>query len=99
MIVKQCNRQKKHENWTDNPVLHQRQAQYLPIAKYVAQFLVLYFGQRGIHHEDQTHGDRYVGCVHLEVTNDGFHAGYKVSGPNADRHCQEDPQRQVSIKK
>ena len=64
IAAQEDDRQHEHQDRADDPVLEQRQAQHLPVAEDVAQFFVLHFGQRRVHHQDQADGDGDIGGAH-----------------------------------
>ena len=91
--------QQEHQDWSDNPILHERQPQHFPIAKHVAEFFVLHLGQRRVHHQDQPDGNGDVGRPHLEPIDKSLDAGNQVSGPHTDSHRQKDPKGQKAVEK
>ena len=90
-------RQRKHQHRADHPVLHQREAQHLAIAKDLAQPLILHLGQRRIHHQDQAHGDGNVRRARLIALQQRGHIRHKAPQRNAGRHGQKDPKRQKAV--
>ena len=61
IVVQEDDRQHEHQDGADDPVLQQRQAQHLPVAENLAQLVIMHFGQRRVHHQDQADGDGDVG--------------------------------------
>jgi len=89
----------EHEDRAHYPVLDQRQHQNLAAPENFIEFLISYFGQGRIHHEDEPDSDGDVGGSHLERINQLFGCGDKVPDEHARSHGQEYPQGQVAIEK
>jgi hypothetical protein len=98
-IAQEDDGQREHQNWTDNPVLQQRQAENFPIAEDVAQLVVVHLRQRRIHHEDEADGDWYRGRADAHAVEDGLHAGEDCTERDPGRHREKNPQREVAIEK
>src|SRR5208282_921719 len=56
-IAQENYREREHQDWTDYPVLNQREAEDFPVPKDVAQLVIVNLGQRRIHHQDQADRD------------------------------------------
>ncbi len=69
VVVQEQDGQGEHQYRADQPVLHERQTENLPVAEDLAHFLVADFRQRRVHHQDQTDGDRDVGRSNLEAVD------------------------------
>ena len=87
----------EHQHRADDPVLDEREAEHLAIAKDLAQPLVLHLGQRRIHHEDEADGDGDVGGAGLEALKERRHGGHKAAERDADRHGEKDPESQIAV--
>ena len=70
--------QREHQNWSDDPVLDERQGKHFPVVKHVAQFLVLHFCQRRVHHQDQAQRDGKVGGIHLKAVDKRSDTGQEM---------------------
>ena len=87
----------EHENGADDPVLHERQAEHLPVPEDLAQLLVLHLCQRRVHHQDQADGDRDIGRPDLKAVDEGFRALDEIPESHAKGHCREDPERKKPV--
>ena len=69
------------------------------LRKNSAQFLILDLGQRRVHHQDKTDGNRNIGRPNLELIPEVDHSREKVSPAHSDKHRKKDPQCQKPIHK
>ena len=99
VVVQEQHGKGEHQDGTDHPVLDQREAEDFPVAKHVAQFLVLHLRQRRVHHQDEADGDGDVRRVHPEPIDEGLDAGDEVAQPDANGHRQENPEGQKAVEK
>ena len=76
-----------------DPVLDKRKSQNAAIAKDLAQLLIADLRQGWVHHDDQPDRDRDIGSVNLKPITKPAVAGTEM----ADRHREEDPQRQEAV--
>ena len=92
-----ADRQQKHEDRADHPVLHQRQRQDLHIAKYPGQLFITDLGQGRVHHQDQARGDGDRGRPHVEAADPGAETRPGPAQQHAGAHGEEDPQREPAV--
>ena len=78
IAVKKNNRQKEHENRSDYPVLDKRETEYLFVSEDLAEFFILYFCERRIHHKNKPDSDRNVGGTHLKFVDESFGFRYEI---------------------
>ena len=91
--------QGEHQDRADDPVLDKGQGKDLDVAENVAQLLVFHLGQRGIHHQDQSDGDRDIGRAALELVDEPDDGRDKISQSDPDGHGREDPESQIAVEK
>ena len=92
-------RQKEHQDRSDDPVLNKRKGQDLKILEYLPKFFIPHLGKGRIHHQYEADGNGDIGGSHLETVYYIPNAGIKISASHADEHGQENPQSQKSIQK
>ena len=97
VVVQEEDGQHEHQDRADDPVLHQRQAQHLDVPEDLGQALILHLGERRIHHQDQADRDQDVGRPDLEAVDELLNPRNEITEAHADRHGQEDPQRQEAV--
>ena len=59
IVLQENYRQGKHQNRTDDPVLHQGKAEDLLILENPSELFIPHLGQRREHHQNQAYSDRY----------------------------------------
>ena len=91
--------EQEHQHGADEPVLHQREPEDALVAKDLAQLLVADLRQRRKHHDDEADGDRDVRRAGLKAVDEAGRGRNEVTDRDADRHGEEDPERQEAIKK
>ena len=99
VVVQEEHRQHEHEDRADDPVLHQRQAQHLDIPEDLGETLILHLGEGRVHHQDQADRDQDVGRPDLEGVDELLNPWDEIAEGDADRHGQEDPQRQEAVER
>jgi len=99
MPGKEGDRQNKHEDGADHPVLNQREGKDLEITKDLSQLLVFHLGQGRVHHEDQPYGNGDVCGSHLKGIDEILDYWENVSGADSNSHAQEYPESQITIDK
>ena len=94
---KKDDRQRKHQDGTNHPVLHQRQQEDFLVAEHFSHFLVADFGERRVHHQDQPGGDWNRGRAHAEAIQKRNDTGQRPSGEDADEHGGKDPHGKETV--
>lgn len=84
-------REKKHQNRPDNPVLDQGQDQYPVILKDFPQLFIPHFRERRIHHKYKAYGNRNICRTALELVPEIDNAGGQITPANSDKHGEKDP--------
>ena len=97
VVVQEDDRQEEHHERTDEPVLHQRQAEDPVVAEDVAELLVAHLGERRIHHHDEADGDGDVGRAHGPAVDELGHRDEGPADEHADEHGEEDPEGEVAV--
>ncbi len=98
-VGKQQNRQRKHQDGANHPVLHKRQNKHPRVTKNVTQLLILHLGQRRVHHDNKANGNEHVGGAHLKMVPEPRNARGEIAGEHSDAHGKKDPERQITVKK
>ena len=97
LVGEQDDGEQEHECRADDPVLDEREPEHFPVAEYPPHFLVSDLGQRRIHHQDQTRGDRDVGGARREPVPEVGDAGLQPSPTDPDSHGEEDPHCEITV--
>ncbi len=99
LVVQEDDRQREHQHRPDDPVLHQRQRQHLPVAEDVGQLLVAHLRKRRVHHQHQADRDGDVGRSDLEAIDEILDARHEEPEADAQGHGREDPDGQIPVEK
>jgi integrase len=97
--TKEYDCQHEHEDWADEPVLHQRQAQHALVAEHFVEFFEADPRERRVHHQDQPRRDRHRSRADAEAVQERHDSGSKPAKSHAEHHGSEDPSRQIAIQK
>ena len=99
IAAQEYNRQTEHQDRPHHPVLHERQTEHLLVAKDFVQFLVSHLGERRIHHDNQSHGDRDGRSSNAETVQKWHHSGHKPPEHDPGSHGRKDPGGEIAIEK
>ena len=91
MAGKKCYCQAEHQNGADYPVLHQGENQDSCISENLVQFLIPHFGQRRVHHENQTDGNGNIGGTDLKGINHIPDTRVQPAAQNTCKHGCKNP--------
>ena len=72
--AKEDDRECEHQDRANDPILDQRECQDFLVAEHISQFLILYLGKGGIHHDDKADGNRDIGGADLKGVDELFDA-------------------------
>ena len=97
LVGQQPDGQQEHERRAKHPVQKQRQANNSDILKNRRQLLVLYLGQRRVHHQNEPQRQGHIHRAHREVVHRLVEAGHEVAQRHAEGHGQEYPERQAPV--
>ena len=99
LVAQEEHGQAEHQDRANDPVLHERQPEDLGVAEDRAHLLVADLGQRRVHHQDEADGDGNVGRPDVESVDQRDDSRDQVSAADADRHGDEDPEREIAVEK
>ena len=100
VIAEKKDRQDKHQDRTNHPVLQQRQPDDLRVGENLGHLLVAHLGQGRIHHEDQARGNEQIGRADRDRREEGFRVGnQEIPRQHPRRHGDENPQCEVTVQK